>query len=1216
MEELDVTTNDEILMLDSDSTMESYFGEDAYKTFWFSIKNYPILSSEENKKLALESQAGNFDARDKLVKCNLRLVAWVANKYKNRISHMQILDIIQEGTIGLMKSIDTFNPEKGAFSTNAINWIKQTITRSISNNEDDIRLPVYLDSKIREYLKIVEECDRNNRQLPSDEDLCAILDISASTLYNIKNHNYNTISINQKINQDDSEDELESFIGVEDNSYDEVIDRLSNETLFAVLKEILDHKQYFIIYYRYLLDEKKTLDDLAKLLGITKERVRQIENKALRKIKPYMVPDSDAYKKKLEQMHSWGQVPNWYDTKPVDLNKIILFMYIKDDLTDIETQIMYYSVLGKLKLEWYRVKLGLSSKEFNDTMKSISEKVRKAMFNRERFNGFKNSTLKNNGTKLFDISSDKFKLLDYDYLKNIYGGLSFEEIMKLYEDYNIKLTDKDTALLDMFFKKIDKKTIRQEYIEKDIYLLSFGCKSKKNKTSLKKLYKVFCDNIQEFDEEQVLVLECYYFNLKRKTVFREKYPNSLLYRYCGFLIDKLERMYYGINEMFENSFNKEKYLFVKEKYSNRLTLERIKLLDLFYGVNGRVYSIVEIAEIFDEDYVKMHDKIRHARNYCISLYNNRTSSLIVDLSKYKDYILSKNVDLTEETRYILKLYIIDELDYESINKLTGLSKYRISNIITEGIRKLDFYRYQIISVNIVAKEELEKFFEVYSNNFNDIERQIIFLKRVEIIDNDTIAERLKAPKNDVNMTVAKFNRLYLKFQIREVTLSKEEILEEINCHISESVIDDFSKEILSIYYGLKTNFNKEGFCLTSEEIKIKYKLTKDKFYKQIYMAIDAIKAKKIGILKNDLVYINRKELEIVLEDIHLPISEKEREIICYLFGLYGYPYKTLEELSKIYNDTKGSIKRRYQRAILSIYKYRNNEIEGAINYEFDIEPKLKYFSRSDSFMIEDYYKNHLTYKELSKKYSLSFDQIVSIFNRIKNTLFDYVHDDKKKMFDFEFYRKEKYNPELPFYGNRKLATQVFDLFFGEDNIKGLSIPEIINKLNLTNSQTTVSNMLSSFMLSFCKLRDGIVKDGFSYEEIQEYYNNNFMNMSEEKLRIYGNYFKRKNNVKIINGKASNVSDIISYDLLKSGNPDFFSMGATDRDEIFSILKKHFKNMSKSTREYLMFRFNISYRSLLNGREINHVYRLLDALDNGRNKAPKECFSLTRKKSNS
>lgn len=1211
MEELEATTIDETIDFNSD--MESYFNEDSYKAFWKSIKSYPILSSEENRILAVEAQSGNEIAREKLIKSNLRLVAWVANKYKNRINHMQILDIIQEGSIGLMRSIETYNPEKGAFTTYAINWIRQAITRSISNNEDDIRLPVYLESKINTYLKILEVCKENKRPIPSDPELCEILDVSLEILFNIKNYNYNPLSINQKINEDDGDTELENFIIAEDNSYDEVLERLSNNDLFAVLKEVLNHKEYYVIYYRYLIEEKKTLEELSQDLGISRERVRQIETKSLRKIKPYMVPDSNHYRKKVSKLNELGQSLNWYNITPINVNQIIMFLYIKDELTDIEKQVMYFDVFGKMKSEWYRVKLGLSINEYTEIKKSIEEKMKKVKLNKKHFLSFKTNTIKNNGAKIFDYTLEGFKLIDYDYLKSQYDNLTYEEIINLLNENNVKTSEKDIAGLKKYFEIPQKRYVKKQYIEKEIYLLLFNCKKLSTRISPKKLYKIFIANIQEFDEEQILVLECFYFNTKKKTEFMEKYPDSLLYKYFQFLIDKLEKMYYGLNDMFENSFNKEKYIFVKKNYSKRLTDERIKLLDLFYGLNGRVYSIKEISIMLNEDYIKIHDKISNARNYCIRLYNKRSGTLNIDLDIYKSFIDRKEILLTEETRNILRLYIIEGLDYPKISEITGLSKYRISNIITDGIRKLDFYRFNIIEIEQVSKKDLEGFFEVYDKNFTELEKRIVYLKRVEIFDNDKIAELVRIPKNEVNLIISKFNRLYLKYQIRDTSLNKEDILEEINSHISESVIDEFSKEILSLYYGIKTIYNKDGLCLTSDEIKQKYKLTKDKFYKKFYYAQDLIKAKKLGLVKNDLVYIGREELEVLLKDLYLPISDKEREIICCLFGLNNYPYKTLEDLSIIYGDTKGSIKRRYQRAIVNICKYQNKEIEGIFNYETDILPKLKFFSKSDTLIIEEYYKNGLTYKELSEKYGFTFDQVVGVLNRIKNSLIDYINDSEKNGFDFEFYRREKNNPKLPFYGNRKLAEKVFELFMGENSVKQLSIPEIINELKLENCQTTINSMITNYMISFCKLKDGITKVGFSYEEILEYYNNNFASMNEEHRQIYLNYFKRKNNKKIVNETTNNVNEMIIYDLLRFYYPDYFSLNNANYEDIFKILKTYYYQMNDSTREYLMYEFNISGRKLMNGKEINHVFRILDRLDSTRKMNKKSSMLLTRKK---
>jgi len=1187
-----LSNNIDEIVLDSDSKIEMYFDDDAYRTFMREAGAYPVLTPSENMRLANEAREGNLVAREKLVNSNLRLVAYVANKYKNRIKHLQILDIIQEGVIGLINCINGYDSEKGTFSTYAFYWIKQAIGRAISNLDHEIRLPVHMEDIINKYKRLLFDSMANNMPTPNDEEICQKLNISKETLFYIQREaNSSMVSLDQRVNDEDSETELGAFVGVEEERYDKVLEDMSVRDLCLVIKEVLSEREYYIIFHRYLSDVRMSLEEIGEELLLSRERVRQIEEKSLSKITKYMDKNGKYYKGVLESLLNKCQNLDLYNYRPISPHNVVLFFYLKNDLSEEETQLLYYELFGKFRTTYYISSLGISKNEFGQFKKTIANKISAVGNDLNDFRKYKKEFLNIHGSKIFQLLKE-FDLIYSEGIKEFFDNLTFDEVLDLFSKQDIELTEDEENILKRYFIKPAYSKVKKELLEREIYLSVFGYRKISNEVSKKKLLKTFLNNAHYFTEEQILCLECFYFGLKNISVFIDKYPDSAFLVDYRHLVNKLELIHYNIYDLLSNTFNKEKYLYVKKKHFQKLSKERIELLDLYYGINGRAYTIKEIAQLMNEDYILIHYKIRNAREACINLYTNSVGTLMINSEIYEEYLHDNTIMLTDETRCLLKMFIIDKLDYLDIQKLTGFTRYRISNIITEGIRKLDFYRFNIIQRESVNSKDLEEFFDVYEKDFSAVEQKIIFLRKINLLSPEEVSEKTKVSKKDIIEIISKFNRFFFRYQVRDVSLENEYLQQELNCHPSESVIDEKSEEILSLYYGVKTKYNEEGIKLTSDEIKDRLGLTLAQFYHKFYNALDNVKGKKIGILRNDIVYISRGELDCVLDDIHVPISAKEREIICYLFGLKKYPYKKLEELVEIFNDTKGSIKRRYQRAILNIYKYKNREIDGFINYEMDIVPILKYFSKSDINIIEDYYKNGLTYELLVKKYNFTFNQVVIMINRIKNAIYDLLHEENTKCFDYEFYRNEKHNPKLPYYGDVDLAIQILDLYFGEIGDKKLSVPEIIEKLKLTKGSTAVHAIISDFMLGCCKFKDGIEKvHVFTDREIREYYNKHHLNMNWGRKQSYLTYFGRMNNQ-----NSKYISDVITFDLLKEQYPTCFNIDCATSMQVYTLLKKYYMELPNNIRECLMHMFNLSERDFMLPIERCKVYKILSKLE--------------------
>lgn len=1185
----------ELELLSDEELAESFVG-DAFTMYMREVFSYAPLSIEENKELSRAYKSGDIKAKEKMINGNLRLVVNVAYKYRSRITHLQILDVIQEGNVGLMRAIEDYDPEVGAFSTYAMWWIKQAISRSISDKESEIRKPVHIQERLAKYYKLLEQ--NKGKQL-SDKELCKLLDVTQEVLDNIKHSaSLNTFSMNQTTG-DDEDTELGAFLSSPNDSYADVDEKLANRNLFLVMKEFLNDSEYFVLYYRILDNPQKTLEEIGEMLGITRERVRQVEAKVLRKVKPLMTNENRmlAITNKISERE--GRMVDVLRTEPVDPNKIIKYMYVKDSLTLKEKKLLYLMYFGKYNLSRVMTakEMNISLEECNLVYESLMNKIKEKLANKSKYESYRGSLIKNYGTKIFsvDLKSD-LKVIDYDDLHTKYADLSYDEIMELFSRSGYTLTHDEHELIERFYKiPVRSHKMYEEMFLADINLSFFGYKERSTDVPKHKLYEVYLRIKDELNKEQRLFLECYYFNKRDKSEFKTSYKDSsLIYRY-HYLIDRLERTYYNIYRFFDNNFGKDEYLEFKEKFGSKLTPFRIELLDLAYGVNGKPLSISEMATMYNMDYIKMHDLIREARDAAIIFYTGRRQKIDIDKNIYIPYVKDYSYEFVPETREVLSFFLIDDMDYGEIAEEMGLTRYRVSNIITEGIRKIDNYRFGVSEAFKISKKELEDVFE-YFDSFSEEEQTVLEYKFIYHMDNSIIGEELGIDKDEVNRYVAHFNKLYYSYRIKNVVINEGDILAEVNRHISDSVLDTREKEVASLYYGFKNKFNSEGKRYTADEIKEKLHLTKNAYYRLFQNVICGVKGRKIGIKQPDYMFIDRDKMDKLLDDIHLPISNKEREIICYLFELKGYPFMRMTELPDVLGDTRASITRRYQRAIVSIFKYLNKEIEGSINYEVDILPNLKYFSYSDRIIIDKYFVQGISVEALATEYNVGFEKMGGIVRRIKTTIFDLLNNPKTKKFDYDYYMKVRYEDDLPFYGELDKTIEIFDLFHGMNDGLRMSVPEIIKKLDLGLNESSVNKGANYLMLSICKYQDGIRKGHtFSYEEIKRYYELHSEEMTYYHKQFYLRYFEKYENPRRLTGVVPGVNYTILNDLLKSTRSDYITLESLNREKAIQLIKKY-KMLSGSTKKELMYMFDLTGREFMNGKDVNHVYRLLYTLD--------------------
>lgn len=260
---------------------------DATHMYLKQIGQYDLLTPEEEIKLAKEAQAGDVESRTKLVSSNLRLVVSIAKKYHKNVG-MSFLDIIQEGNIGLMKSVDKYDPASGyRFSTYATWWIRQTISRAITNQANTIRVPAHMFDIQSKVSKTSQKLHNELGREATIEEIANELNVSAEKVEEIYHLIHTPMSLDYTVGEDDDTSVGDLIADTEAVSPEEVA--IQQERREAILKVLntLSEKEKEVIMWRFGLTdgEAKTLEEVGAMYGVTKERIRQIEIKALRKLR-------------------------------------------------------------------------------------------------------------------------------------------------------------------------------------------------------------------------------------------------------------------------------------------------------------------------------------------------------------------------------------------------------------------------------------------------------------------------------------------------------------------------------------------------------------------------------------------------------------------------------------------------------------------------------------------------------------------------------------------------------------------------------------------------------------------------------------------------------------------------------------------------------------------------------------------------------------------
>jgi RNA polymerase primary sigma factor len=287
-DEWEMEANEEEVNLEAANYFDD-ISDDSVRLYLREIGKIPLLSAEEELALAQKVVAGDKRAKDKMAEANMRLVVSIAKRYVGR--GLDLLDLIQEGNTGLLRAVEKFDPDKGfKFSTYATWWIRQAITRAIADQARTIRIPVHMVETINKLLRTQRRLTQELNREPSNDEIAKAMEIDVDKVEHIMKIKQDISSLDASVHEDEEDSVLGDFIEDEETISPE--ESATNQLLKEHVKDMLNgltEREQKIIRLRFGLEDGKnyTLEEVGQEFSVTRERIRQIEAKALAKLRKH-----------------------------------------------------------------------------------------------------------------------------------------------------------------------------------------------------------------------------------------------------------------------------------------------------------------------------------------------------------------------------------------------------------------------------------------------------------------------------------------------------------------------------------------------------------------------------------------------------------------------------------------------------------------------------------------------------------------------------------------------------------------------------------------------------------------------------------------------------------------------------------------------------------------------------------------------------------------
>ena len=260
---------------------------EAVREYLKSIRNIPLLSEEDEYKIAIAAANGDENARQIMITSNLRLVVKIAKTYIGRSSNLSFLDLIQEGNMGLMRATEKFDAEKGfRFSTYATYWIKQAISKAIIDQSRAVRLPAHIINELNKFNKAIRDLSQQYGRTPSDKELAEYLNVSVKKISEYYTISKEPCSLDVTIDEDEDTAMIDLIADENATKFMDIDDLSIRDTIYSVLNTLSERERKIIeLRFGFTDGRQHTLEEVGKEFNLTKERIRQLEASALKKLR-------------------------------------------------------------------------------------------------------------------------------------------------------------------------------------------------------------------------------------------------------------------------------------------------------------------------------------------------------------------------------------------------------------------------------------------------------------------------------------------------------------------------------------------------------------------------------------------------------------------------------------------------------------------------------------------------------------------------------------------------------------------------------------------------------------------------------------------------------------------------------------------------------------------------------------------------------------------
>ncbi len=1163
-----------------------YLSFDNYEDFKRSVRAMESLTKEENIELIRAYREGNLGLKNFIVEGNLSLVIWEVDKIKRPLTSLAKMDLVNEAIFGLFSAIENYDASGGAFSSYATTCIRFTLKSAIRKLDSTVYRPNSFWNDLNKYRQYIADIVKKGDSIPDDEKIKEDLDITDETLYCIKNNYvFDTMSTATPIGDEEDGTTIEDTLSSPSSDTEELEENIANYSLIAFLKCNVSRLDYYLIYYRLFADIPKQFTEFSKELGRNAVMCNYAYKAALKNLRQYVGEDKN-FAGFLSPEDQFLVDHNLFRLKPISPIDVMKYLFVRDELSQDEKKLYQeklfsneiYSI-NRLARRW-----GKTVEDIREIESSQERKCSKAFTDdAELFQTFAKNIIETFREKIMgiDLNMDvsEFKR-DYRFTSKKWATRTYEDVLEMATKVGVEIDEYTDSKLKSYFGKTGRATVPKSLLNEKINLLIKGFYGEDDIVA-SKLYKAFCQNRDKFTPYQALSVE-YLFGKISKRKLLEKCPDFDFKHMSSGIDEKLYKYYFGLESYKWSRFGRSEYLQVRSKCLDNLSEEDVFVLDNLFGVGCEVKN----TEFF-ANYFKCNNPSGYVGNIkqrAISLYLGVSSYSQLDLAVYKDYLSMNPLDLGEKNNRVLEMYLKENKSYDEIAVELGLTGKKVATIITNCLWRIDYSRFEIFFEPNIPKEVL--FEELKAMNIDE-EQYAVLSRCIEgaFVDVAIKGTNLSAKKIASLLTELK-NRCKKKM-VKGVEVTREDVERELARSPIETLLSDKEKDVLARAYDVKSEGNAEERTFTIKEIGAKLGLNETDvgYYKN--NGITKIAERKLGLARALYDFITRDEISSILEDPHVPLNSKEKDLLSSLYGA-GRPACTLEEYCDTNGENLRAVRGRLYKAVVSVRRYERGEIKGQVSYEVDVEPYIKYFTQSDREVLVELYKEEKTFNEIAAKRGLNYSNIIYIIQRLRLYL-KYLQEGGKPGLDFDYFYANVERDDIPFYGNKALALELFVLYYE----KGWSLDKLQEAYPNINEKS-IHRMINLLAIAVAKKSKGIKRvPDYSYEEVRAHYLKYNGDMTLAQKEVYYRYFKTHDKYIVSTKRVTPLSIIL--DIAKK-REDYIDIDSLDKEEIRSIIRRYREKLSQAEIFTLYKRFGFKPSEYMKGRDIIDVLDFLENLD--------------------